>query len=149
MYEGEINLNFLFDAENSSRIETKNVVLPFTFSMDCAGATQTSEVETNIIIALQDFTVMPDENIDIKIDLEFHVNLSNNQMLHVIEEINIEEERNEEKYSLIIYFVKPGDTLWNIAKRFRSTVESIASVNGIEDENKINIGEQLFIPIAG
>lgn len=149
MYEGEINLNFLFDAENSSRIETKNVVLPFTFSMDCAGATQTSEVETNIIIALQDFTVMPDENIDIKIDLEFHVNLSNNQMLHVIEEINIEEERKEEKYSLIIYFVKPGDTLWNIAKRFRSTVESIASVNGIEDENKINIGEQLFIPIAG
>lgn len=149
MYEGEINLNFLFDAENSSRIETKNVVLPFTFSMDCVGATQTSEVETNIIIALQDFTVMPDENIDIKIDLEFHVNLSNNQMLHVIEEINIEEERNEEKYSLIIYFVKPGDTLWNIAKRFRSTVESIASVNGIEDENKINIGEQLFIPIAG
>lgn len=149
MYEGEVNLNFLFDAENSSRIETKNVVLPFTFSMDCAGATQTSEVETNIIIALQDFTVMPDENIEIKIDLEFHVNLSNNQMLHVIEEINIEEERNEEKYSLIIYFVKPGDTLWNIAKRFRSTVESIANVNGIEDEDKINIGEQLFIPIAG
>lgn len=148
MYEGEINLNFLFDAENSSRIETKNVVLPFTFSMDCAGATQTSEVETNIIIALQDFTLMPDENIDIKIDLEFHVNLSNNQMLHVIEEINIEEERNAEKYSLIIYFVKSGDTLWNIAKRFRSTVEGIASVNGIEDENKINIGEQLFIPIA-
>lgn len=47
---------------------------------------------------------------------------------------------------MIIYFVKPGDTLWKIAKKFRSTVEDIARVNGIEDENKIYIGQQLYIP---
>ena len=65
-----------------------------------------------------------------------------------IEEINIDETRKNERYSLIIYFVKPGDTLWNIAKRFRSTVSKIVQMNGIEDENRINIGEKLFIPIA-
>ena len=46
------------------------------------------------------------------------------------------------------YIIKKGDTLWNIAKRFRSTVSHIAKMNGIEDENKINIGQQLFIPSA-
>ena len=122
------------------------MVLPFTFNMDCMGANPTSQIETNIEITLQDFTVMPDESIDIKIDLEFLVNLSNNQKIQVIEEINIDESRENERYSLIIYFVKPGDTLWNIAKRFRSTVSHIAKMNGIEDENKINIGQQLFIP---
>ena len=47
---------------------------------------------------------------------------------------------------MIIYFVKPNDTLWNIAKKFRSTVEDIVRVNNIEDENKIYPGQQLFIP---
>ena len=124
------------------------MVLPFTFNMDCMGALPTSKIETNIEITLQDFNVMPDESIDIKIDLDFLVNLSNNQKLQVIEEINIDETRQNEQFSLIIYFVKPGDTLWNIAKRFRSTVSNIAKMNGVEDENKIAVGQQLFIPIA-
>ena len=116
--------------------------------MDCMGAMATSQIETNIEITLQDFNIMPDESIDIKIDLGFTANLSNNQKLQVIEEITIDETREDERFSLIIYFVKPGDTLWNIAKRFRSTVSNIAKINGVEDENKINVGQQLFIPIA-
>lgn len=47
---------------------------------------------------------------------------------------------------MVIYFVKPGDTLWKIAKQFKSKVEDIARINEIEDENKIYVGEQLYIP---
>ena len=38
---------------------------------------------------------------------------------------------DDDIYSMVIYFVKPGDTLWKIAKRYRSTVEDIARVNNI------------------
>ena len=129
LYEGELELNFLFEAEGSSRVGTKNMTLPFTFNMDCAGAIPTSKIETNIEITLQDFTIMPDESIDIKIDLEFLVNLSNSQNMQVIEEVNVDETRQNERYSLIIYFVKPGDTLWKIAKKFRSTISNIAKIS--------------------
>ena len=47
---------------------------------------------------------------------------------------------------MVIYFTKPGDSLWKIAKRFGSTVEDIARVNGIEDVDNIPVGKQLFIP---
>ena len=47
---------------------------------------------------------------------------------------------------MVIYFVKPGDTLWKIAKRYRSTVEDIARVNNIENPDRISVGQQLFIP---
>ena len=47
---------------------------------------------------------------------------------------------------MVIYFVKPGDTLWKIAKMFKSTVEDIAKINEIEDVNKISVGQQLYIP---
>jgi len=47
---------------------------------------------------------------------------------------------------MVIYFVKPGDTLWKIAKHFKSRVEDIARVNNIENENVIHPGQQLYIP---
>ena len=66
--------------------------------------------------------------------------------VRVIDNVDATQESEENIYSIVVYFVKPGDTLWNIAKKFKSTIGAIASVNGIEDENKINIGQQLFIP---
>ena len=64
----------------------------------------------------------------------------------MIEEIRMEETRECNTYSMVIYFVKPGDTLWKIAKMFKSTVEDITRVNEIEDANKIFVGQQLYIP---
>lgn len=148
IYEGELALTFLFAADNSSRMSTQNVILPFHYTMDCIGIDQNSQVETNVELTMQDFVVMPDESMDIKIDLQFSVQVSNVRNINVIEEIAIEETRKEERYSLVIYFVKPGDTLWNIAKRFKSTVPNIVKMNEIENENKINVGEQLFIPMS-
>ena len=47
---------------------------------------------------------------------------------------------------IVIYMVKSGDTLWKIAKRFGSTVDDIARVNGMERPDRLNIGEKIYIP---
>ena len=146
IFEGQLEINFIFASENISKIDTKNIVIPFNFNMDCIGAMQSSQVETNIEIITQNFIEMPDGGIDINVDLNFTVNISNNCSIQVIEEVSEDETRNSPKSSLTIYFVKQGDTLWNIAKKFRSTIAEIVSINGIENENRINVGQQLFIP---
>ena len=148
LYEGEIELKFLFWDSGSSMMNSQNVIIPFNYNMDCQGVRQTSNIDTNIEIIKQDFIVMPDSSIEIKIDMQFVTNISNDRNINVIQEINIEENRQEDDYSVIIYFVRPGDTLWNIAKRFRSTVKDITQINEIEDEKKIYPGDQLFIPLV-
>ena len=148
LYEGELELKFMYATNSVSNVDLKIIKLPFNYNMECLGVNQFSDIETNIEINNQDFIVMPDNSIDIKVDLEFILNSCNSQNINVIEDITIEENREQEKYSLIIYFVKPGDTLWNIAKRFRSTINDIVKINQIEDKNKIDIGKQLFIPIS-
>ena len=45
-----------------------------------------------------------------------------------------------------VYKLKEGDTLWKIAKAFRSTIDDIVRVNGIENPDKIEVGRKLFIP---
>ena len=69
-----------------------------------------------------------------------------NANINIIDSIEESGEREEQDYSIIIYIVKKGDSLWNIAKEFGSTVDSIARVNGIEDRNLIYPGQKLYIP---
>lgn len=46
------------------------------------------------------------------------------------------------------YTVESGDTLGAIARRFGTTLETLADRNGISDPNRIYIGERLWIPLG-
>lgn len=46
----------------------------------------------------------------------------------------------------MIYTVKAGDTLYNIANRVGSSVEELVRVNGLTRPNDLAIGQNLFIP---
>ena len=47
------------------------------------------------------------------------------------------------------YLVQSGDTLWDIALRFETTVEAIVEANALADETDLSIGQELVIPPAG
>lgn len=144
VYEGEVKLNYIYSANNT--VETKKTVIPFNFNVDFVGVNQNSNIETNAEITMQDFVITADGSIDVKVDLMFNVSLSKSIQINVIDDIIEDENRSMCTCSLVVYYVKDGDTLWKIAKRFGSTVEEIARINGIENENKLNVGQQLFIP---
>ncbi len=147
LYEGEVELNFIYASAQTNGIETKQISIPFNFSMDFEGIKPDMTVDTIIEISMQDFVVMPDESIDIKVDLTFTAISSSDSSLSIIDDVKENEEnRSSCPYSMVIYFTKPGDTLWKIAKKFGSTVEDISRVNGIEDANNLQVGRQLFIP---
>ncbi len=146
VYDGNLQLKFIYEADNTAMIDIKTIELNFNFSTEIKGVNKRSEVSTNINVSSQDFIIGQNGNIDCNINLEFEINVSMTTGINIIENLNVEELQEENGYSMIIYFVKQGDTLWNIAKRFKSTVEDIARVNGIEDVNRIRVGEQLFIP---
>ena len=53
---------------------------------------------------------------------------------------------NAEIGSDIIYIVKKGDTLWNIAKVYDTTVSQIVRINNIKNPNYIYAGQRIIIP---
>ena len=148
IFEGETNVKFLFKNNETGNLNSKQIVIPLNYNMDLAGVMPNTQIDVKTEIVMQDFVLMPDFSMDIKIDIGFMVSSSNNKSINIIDELNIEENRQENRYSVIIYFVKPGDTLWNIAKKFRSTIKDITKINDIGDENKIFVGDQLFIPLV-
>ncbi len=144
IYEGEINLEFLY--ENNNGINSRNLQLPFNFEIDSDNINENCLIDTSIDTSREDFIVNGGGNIDTNIELEFNVSICKNEKINIIDEVSQEETRENSIYSMVIYFVKSGDTIWKIAKKFKSTVDDIVRINGIEDPDKIYIGQQLYIP---
>lgn len=147
IYEGEVELKLMYGANNSSGLDIKIQKLQFNHTVDANEIPANAAINTNMEIINQDFLVMPDNAIEMKIDLLFNVDVSNPTNLNVIEDVEIGEMQKEDTYSIVVYFVKAGDSLWKIAKKFKSTVRDIAAVNDITDVDKIMVGQQLYIPI--
>lgn len=144
-YDGEIELKFLYISNNVNRLDIKVQNIPFTTTVQAEGVTSNSNINTSVDIINRAITA-GDAGLDISMELQVNSDISKMMELKVIDSIEAKENDDENIYSIVVYFVKPGDTLWNIAKRFKSTIKAISTVNGIEDENNINIGQQLFIP---
>ena len=143
IYDGNLNLEILF--EQNTGISMRVVDFPFNFDVISEKVGDKSQIETMVKIRQNDFVVR-DGVIEMTIGVQFDISEQKNKELSIIKDVTIEEMKNCDSYSMVIYFVKPGDSLWKIAKMFKSTVDDIAKINDIEDRNKINVGEQLYIP---
>lgn len=145
VYEGEIELRFLI-SNNEQMIDTRTAKVPFDYEIANLEDGEHTNSNTQIEIANKDFVIQDGGIVDSNLDMKIGTNTYQNANINVIDEIQTNGEREKEDYSIIMYIVKKDDTLWKIAKMFGSTIEDIARVNGIEDENKIMPGQKLFIP---
>ena len=146
IYDGEVQIKFMYISNVTNRIDVKVQILPFSYNLDCEGLQENSNLNTIIDVLSQNLNIAQDGSVEANIELGIYADISKMKEINVIDNVGISEKQNDNVYSIVVYFVKPGDTLWQIAKKFKSTINAIASVNGIEDENKINVGQQLFIP---
>ena len=48
--------------------------------------------------------------------------------------------------SMLFYVVQPGDSLWNIARRYTTTVEALIRTNGLAEPEAVPAGTKLLIP---
>ena len=143
VYEGEVELNFIFTDNSVVGINTKKVTVPFEQTVD--GILGNCKIETNTEVNSQEF-INQLGTVNSNLDLNFETNTYRTTSIPVINDIVVEEQDDLEDYSVIIYVAKQGDTLWKIAKRFGSTVDDIVRVNGIERPDKLNVGEKIYIP---
>lgn len=145
LYEGELNLNFIF-VNSEMKISIKDAKIPFEYTVENLQNGESLQTNNQIEIKQKDFIIQDSGDVQCNIDMETDTNMYRTANVNIIDSVQENGEREEQDYSIVMYIVKKGDTLWNIAKMFGSTVDSIARVNGIENPDEINIGQKLFIP---
>lgn len=120
--------------------------IPFEYVIDNLEKGESLNTENDIEIASQDFIIQDGGEVNCNVNLNIQTNMYRNTSTNIIKEVQEEKEREEQDYSIVIYIVKKGDTIWEIAKEFGSTVDDIVRANGIENPDQISIGEKLYIP---
>lgn len=143
VFEGEIELNFIFTDTSTVGVNSKKVTVPFEQTVD--GIPENCKTDTNIDVNSQEFLNQAGV-VSTNLDMNFETNSYRSVAIPVINDIVVQDQEDMQDYSVIIYVVKAGDTLWKIAKRFGSTVDDIVRVNGIERTDRINVGEKIYIP---
>ena len=144
--EGDIEVNILFSRESTKSLVTHLVRIPYTHEINAPGITTDSNIQIELNVEGKDLVILPEGNSDLKIDMSIGLDISKSAVINIIDEIEDEEEKQVSPYNMTIYFVKKLDTLWDIAKKFGSTIDNIMELNEIDNPNGIYEGQQLFIP---
>lgn len=145
LYDCELNIKFIFRKENM-QIIIKETKLSFDYVLDQLENGESLNTILELEVKNKNFIIQESGDIQVNIDLNVNTNMYRNANMSLIDSIEEIGEREEQDYSFVIYIVKKGDTLWNIAKKFGSTVDDIARMNGIEDTNVILPNQKLYIP---
>lgn len=75
-------------------------------------------------------------------------NIRNPNLIYVGEVFIIPHMTSAESFGYTLYTVRRGDTLWGISRNFGTSINSIVTLNGIENPNLIYAGEVFKTPSA-
>lgn len=137
--DGNANLEILFYDREKKKIDIKKIELPFqkSFESNCQNI--------NIAISNLECNLRENGQLDLKILLKVICDDMKHINLNLITKIEQTETKNVPVASLVIYYVQPGDTLWKIAKMYKTTIDSIKASNNLKDDT-IFPGQQLIMP---
>ncbi len=87
--------------------------------------------------------------IELRCLLNVNSTITKTYSIDLIKEVDVmpaEDKELKKGASMVIYFIQKKDTLWEIAKRYQTTVNDIITFNEIEEGASLNVGHQLLIP---
>lgn len=143
--EGNIDFDILYYNETKRVMENKKMELPFQQVIKIPNLQSNMDVDVKINVCSVEYQKIDASQIQIKVVLEVKTLVKNSEVIKGIINVEMCECKENNIASIIIYYVKPGDTLWNIAKKYKTTVKEIMEYNGLKDD-LIYPNQQLIIP---
>ncbi len=147
---GTADVKLMYIAKDDERplnvIETS---IPFSQDIEIRGAEE--GMTADVVTEIEDISVsmLSEKEAEIRMVISFDTVVCENKKCGLICGICEAEEDDGWKNpsGAVIYTVKKGDTLWEIAKKYNTTVDDIMAINGDKIENKDMIypGQRLLI----
>ncbi len=147
--DGFVSCNVLYLSEDPEHPVTAfDIEIPFSQNIDEPHA------ETGLFAAIEaevahvSFCIISPEEIELRLALHVAGTLTKNQEYQVITgavEGNPVDKPVDNRPSILIYIVQPGDTLWEIAKHYSSSPVALQNLNNIKNPEALMPGQKLII----
>lgn len=148
--EGIVECNILYITNNDEYpMHCHKVIIPYSQMIEAKGVTpENNDVDINVNLEHIGVNMLSDKDLEIRCILNFDVCVLMEKSLSFVIGVlfeDIPEEVLNNIGSMTIYVVQKGDTLWNLAKKFNTTVSDIVELNDIENPDLIYPGQKLLI----
>lgn len=90
----------------------------------------------HITLGGMDYLLNAEEHMEIRLEMEIEALIFSAQTVQVLSDIavNTENRKNKDSAALTVYFANAGETLWDIARQYNTTVEAIRHENGMSGD---------------
>lgn len=147
--QGVINLEVMYIAKNDDNpIEVIPVAIPFEQEIEIKGLSEDMIAEVSVAIENIAFNMLSDREVEFRTTLDIDAYVIQNKNGYVVKQVEFTEDGQQylrDIGTIVIYVVQPGDTLWNIAKKYNTTVDNITSINDIENPDRIYPGQKILL----
>lgn len=134
--------------DDMNQIQSTVEVVPFSEQIQVPGMNEDSTVNINLKPKHATMNTYNKNDMMLEYVMEYLVDAYNEEEVKVVEEVEVTEMPVEEMNqcpSITVYVVKKGDTLWNLAKKYNTTVQDIMEINDIDSNALIYPGQKLII----
>jgi hypothetical protein len=146
--EGILSTNILYLSNEGNR-KTYGFTeeIPFRHVIEISGLSSEKDVEHEITVRRLDFETINSKQLEINADVYIKSAAYKRESYEVLTHaLTVDADVSiEENPSIILYVTKKGDSLWKIAKNYRTTIEEIKTINNISDSSDIKSGEKLIL----
>lgn len=148
--EGIIECKILYIANNDEYpMHCFNTIIPYSQFIETKGANpKDSILDINIGLEHIGVNMISDKDLEVRGAINFDTYVTNEKNVAFVTEVEFEDQDIESLNaisSMIIYVMQNGDTLWDLAKMFNTTIDDIIELNEIEKEDDIKPGDKILI----
>lgn len=146
--QGMVYVNILYVSSNTqSPLHAYRQELPFRHVLRAEGLADGMTCDVTASAEHTSFSLNMASEVEVRCVLEFNTKVIRSYLMDVITGCEVEEvEEDRSICSLVIYFIQPGDCLWDIAKHYKTTIDKIKSANRLEEGCELITGQKLLIP---
>ena len=146
--EGIIDMNILYISEDDLMpLSSLKGAIPFTQIVEVKGMKPDSSFDIRPNIDQLSVMMLDGDEIEVKAVMNLNTIVFDKVVEPIIADIEMADldiEKLQSMPGIIGYVVKKNDSLWNIAKKYYTTVDTIMAINDLEDDN-IKEGDKLII----
>ncbi len=146
--QGYVSVNLMYISSDDMRpVSVTREIIPFTHTIEAPGITADALVFIRPSLEQLTTVMVGNNEIEAKAVAVFDTLIlgsGREEVILDVEESPLDMEKLKSVPSMAGYFVKKGDTLWKIAKKYYTTVDSIRKVNELKS-NDIREGDMLLV----
>lgn len=138
LVEGIVQVRILYIiGDDEMPFYSMETMIPFSHVIEAESITENCVYHLRADLEQLSTTMIDSDEIEVKIVMNLNAVVfrqTDTDIIQRIEEQELDREKLRSMPGIVGYQVQPGDSLWDIAKKFYTTIDTIVQLNGLESE---------------